>query len=139
VRNCWGVYDAYKLLRKHKWLNIGRPLKEHEFYSIVRGVNKCLVEEVLEGKTIKFPARMGEWELRKFRHTVSFVDGKLKTSHLVDWMSTIKLWYADEDAHQKRLLVRFTSDGKYKLLYKKFLATYQNRIFYQFIPNTFIR
>jgi hypothetical protein len=39
VNNSLGVYDAYKWIRKNKWFNIGRPLKEHEFYSIIRKVN----------------------------------------------------------------------------------------------------
>ena len=30
IRNSLGVYDAYKWLRKNKWLNIGRPLTEKE-------------------------------------------------------------------------------------------------------------
>ena len=31
VNNSLGVYDAYKWIRKNKWLNIGRALTEHEF------------------------------------------------------------------------------------------------------------
>lgn len=29
VRNSYGVYDAYKYIRKNKWFDIGRPLTEH--------------------------------------------------------------------------------------------------------------
>ena len=35
IRNSIGIYDIYKMLRKNKWLNIGRPLTEHEFYTII--------------------------------------------------------------------------------------------------------
>ena len=61
VRNSWGVYDAYKHIRKKDWYDIGRPLKEHEFYSIVRGVNDLLAEEIVKGNIIKFPHNL--WEL----------------------------------------------------------------------------
>ena len=29
IRNSIGVYDAYKWIRKNKWLNIGKPITEH--------------------------------------------------------------------------------------------------------------
>ena len=59
INNSLGVYDIYKLIRKNKWLNIGRPLTEHEFYSIIRTVNNYLASSFIEGYTIKFPHRMG--------------------------------------------------------------------------------
>lgn len=36
VTGSWGIYDAYKSIRRHKWYDIGRPLTEKEFYAIVR-------------------------------------------------------------------------------------------------------
>ena len=65
VTNSWGVYDAYKVIRKHQWYDIGRPLKEHEFYSIIRGINDLLAEDIANGKEVTFPSRMGGLELRK--------------------------------------------------------------------------
>jgi hypothetical protein len=46
VTNSWGIRDAYKLIRKNHWFNIGRPLKESEFYHIIREVNNLLAEEI---------------------------------------------------------------------------------------------
>ena len=42
ITNSIGVYDLYKLIRKNHWYDIGRPLKEHEFYAIIRKVNSLL-------------------------------------------------------------------------------------------------
>ena len=50
-----GVYDAYRWIRKNKWLNIGRPLKTEEFYDIIREVNKYLAEELIKGNDVIFP------------------------------------------------------------------------------------
>jgi hypothetical protein len=44
VTNSIGVYDSYKWIRKNKWYNIPRPLKEGEFYKIVRSINLYLAE-----------------------------------------------------------------------------------------------
>ena len=66
VRNSWGIYDVYKSVRKHHWYNIGRPVTEKEFYSIIRSVNKLLAEEIALGHTVKLPQKMGKLELRKY-------------------------------------------------------------------------
>lgn len=55
INNSIGVYQAYKYIRKNKWFNIGRPLTEHEFYVIIRQVNKYLAEELLQGNDIILP------------------------------------------------------------------------------------
>ena len=102
VRNSYGVYDAYKHIRKNSWYDIGRPLKEHEFYSIVRGVNMILTDAIAEGKPVTFPERMGALELRKRPKGVSIVDGKLKITYPVDWNSTLKLWFEDEEERKKK-------------------------------------
>ena len=49
VSNSIGVYDAYKWIRKNNWLNIERPLKEKEFYLIIRNINKLIAENIVNG------------------------------------------------------------------------------------------
>ena len=70
-----GVYAAYKYIRKNKWYDIGRPLKEGEFYKIIRRINDYLAEELTKGNEIKLPLRMGSLEIRKKPSRVAIVDG----------------------------------------------------------------
>ena len=139
IRNSWGVYDAYKLIRKNKWYDIGRPVTEHEFYSIVRNVNNLLAEEIANGGTVTFPSRMGKLELRKFQKGVSLVDGKLKITYPINWEDTLKLWFEDEEAKKNKTLVRNECDFVYHVRYDKYDATYENKSFYQFTLNRFIK
>lgn len=139
IRNSWGVYDAYKLIRKNKWYDIGRPVTEHEFYSIIRSVNNLLAEEVANGSTVTFPSRMGKLELRKFQKGVSLVDGKLKITYPINWEDTLKLWFEDEEAKKNKTLVRNECDFVYHVRYDKYDATYENKSFYQFTLNRFIK
>ena len=132
ITNSWGVYNAYKFIRKNHWYNIGRPLSEHEFYTIVRGVNKLLADSIVEGETVVFPAAMGKLELRKSPKGVSFVDGKLKNTYPIDWKRTNQLWTEDEEEHKKKTLLRYESPMVYRVRYCKEDATYENKIFYQF-------
>ena len=139
VTNSWGVYDALKYVRKNGWFDIGRPVIEHEFYGIVRGVNKLLAQEIVAGRPVTFPARMGKLELRKVPRGASIVDGKLKISYPPDWAETLKLWFEDEEAREKKVLIRDESPFLYKIKYDKYDATYENKSFYQFVLNKFIK
>lgn len=135
VNHSLGIYDSYKWLRKNKWLNIGRPLTEHEFYSIIRRVNNYLADSFLRGQDIKFPHKMGQLELRKYDVRFSIEDGKVKTNLPIDWDRTLKLWYEDEEAYKERTLVKVEEKEIYKVYYNKQLADYQNMVFYEFKVN----
>lgn len=135
IRNSWGVYDAYKLIRKNHWYNIGRPVTEKEFYYIIRGVNKLVAEELLKGNEIIFPASMGKLVLVKNEVGAFFENGKLKISYPIDWKETWKLWYEDEQAFKNKVLLRHNNQWVYKTHYNKYHATYDNKCFYQFKTN----
>lgn len=139
VKGSWGVYDAYKYIRKNKWFNIGRPLKEHEFYTIIRETNKLLMEKMLEGSTIVFPHSMGRMEIRSLRRGAYFKNGKLKIDYPVDWNSTLRLWYESEEDWKRKTLVRYEDEVGYYIVYSKYNATYTNKCFYEFTANTFVR
>ena len=139
VSNSFGVYDCFKLMRKNHWYNIGRPLKEKEFYAIIRGVNKLLADNIVNGKTVKFPCRMGVLELRKHKAGATFIDGKLKINYPPDWSETLKLWYEDEEARRNKTILRLENPWVYSVKYLRFPATYENKMFYQFQLNTFIK
>lgn len=139
VRGSYGVYDAYKHIRRNKWYDIGRPVTEKEFYSIIRGVNKLLADEIALGHKVTFPSRMGYLELRKVENGVSIVDGKLKITYPINWDETLRLWFEDEEAKKKKTLVRDESKFRYRVRYNKYDATYENKSFYQFDLNRFIK
>lgn len=135
VTNSVGVYSAYKWIRKNKWLNIGRPLTEHEFYSIIRKVNDYLADSLVRGNDIKLPHRMGRLELRKYDARISFDGEKVKTNLPIDWDRTLKLWYEDEEAYKNRTLVKMEEKEIFKVYYNKHLADYNNQVFYEFNVN----
>ena len=139
VRNSWGVYDAYKFARKNHWFDMCRPLKEKEFYAVIRGINKLLAKEVALGHTVTLPSRMGELELRKYKTGAFMRNGKLKVTYPVDWYNTKKLWEEDEEAKKNKTLMYYTNQWVYFIKYIVNKANYENKSFYQFAPNTFIK
>lgn len=139
VRNSWGVYDAYKLIRKNGWYNIDRPLKEKEFYSIIRGINRLLAIEIANGNEVKFPHGMGKLELRKIKKGVFLFDDKLVNTYPINWKDTLRLWYEDKEARENKTLLRMEEEYVYHVKYTKYDATYKNQCFYEFTLNRFIK
>ena len=140
VTNSLGSYDAYKYIRKNKWFNIGKPLTEHEFYQIIRRINNYLAEELINGNDIIFPNRMGKLELRK-RNSLPVIDknGNLKVTYAIDWDSTLKLWYKDEEAFNNKTLVRLPERNIFRIKYNKNTANYNNKSFMEFQVNRNIK
>lgn len=139
VTNSFGIYDIYKKIRKNGWYDIGRPLKEHEFYSIVRQVNLRFADELSKGNTVMLPEHMGSLELRKTERGVSIVDGKVKNTYPINWADTLKLWCQDEEAKKSKILLRDKEPYIFRVKYVKNHANYNNKTFYQFTLNRFIK
>ena len=139
VKGSFGNYDAYKLMRKNGWYSVGKPISEHDFYAVVRGINRKFAEALSHGETIDLPFRMGQLELRKSQRGVSIVDGKLKINYPVNWSETLKLWYEDAEARKNKTLLRNESKEVYSVKYNKWTARYENKAFYEFVLNRFIK
>lgn len=130
-----GVYQSYKWIRKHKWLDIGRPLTEHEFYSIIRRINNYLADEIIRGRDITLPCRMGKIEVRKHNSYIKLEDGRVKTNLPIDWNKTLKLWYEDEEAYKNKTLIKMEEKEMFTIFYNRVNANYNNKGYYEYSPN----
>lgn len=139
VTNSWGIRDAHKWIRKHGWYNIGKSISESDFYHIVRRVNRLLADNIAQGIPVVLPSHMGKLELRKREAGVSLINGVLKNTYPIDWNETLKLWYEDKESYEKKLLVRDEQPYIYYVKYAKSVAKYENKAFYQFVLNAFIK
>lgn len=139
ITNSYGVYDAYKNIRKHKWFNIGRPLLEKEFYAIIRKCNALMAENLTQGKPITLPKRLGTLELRKVPKRIFLEQGQYKTNLPVDWKSTRQLWEEDAEAAQDKILIRYELNEIFKIIYNKHRAIYNNVSFIKFKPHRAVK
>lgn len=135
VNNSYGVYDIYKYIRKNKWFDIGQPITEHQFYSIIRRMNNLLADALIHGHDIELPCRMGVIEVRKYDARISIENGKVKTNLPVDWDRTLKLWSEDEEAYKERTLIKMEEKEIFSIFYNRTAANYKNKSFYEFRPN----
>lgn len=129
VNGSLGVYDAYKWIRKNKWLNIGQQLTEHQFYSIIRQINLILAQDLLKGKVVKLPYNMGVLELRKSIRRIDIVNGKLVTTLPIDWDRTLKLW---AEYGKSSTLIRQENREVFRVKYSVKNSNYKNKSYYEF-------
>lgn len=131
IKNSWGEYDFYKWLRKRGWKDIGGLLTEKDFYVLMSDIFSQVADRVVMGESLKLPYRMGVIELGKKNGVVKYNEKGFYSNYQIDWQKTIKLWYEDKEAMQKKQLVRIVEKSIYKIGYFKkitpFMALFPNR------------
>lgn len=134
ITNSIGVYDIYKYIRKNKWMDIGQPITEKQFYTIIRTLNKHLMEQLLHNQDVKLPY-LGVLELRKKDTKVKYINDKLVVTRPIKWKDTLKLWYNDQEAKEQKLILRGEEREVFTIHYNKVRAKYKNKSFFRFQPN----
>jgi len=135
VTGSLGVYDAYKWYRKNKPKEKKYILTESQYFAIIRRLNELLRQNLLEGKELVLPCKLGILEVRKYEPTFTTDGKKVRTNLPIDWNATLKLWYEDKEAFDSKFLVRQVETEIFKLFYNKETANYENKSFYQLNPN----
>lgn len=139
ISNSIGVYDIYKFIRKNKWMKIGQRISEHDFYTIIRNINKYYANQLCQGNDIRLPYRMGTLELRKRNATTRMQDNKLIITKPIDWQETLKLWHEDPECKEDKILVRQQHPEVFRVKYNKRNAVYNNKAFFNFRPTRDIK
>ena len=137
VNNSLGIKDAYRWCIKHR--QIDKSISEKDFRIIINALNQSLQDQLLQGKDINLPERMGRIEIRKYQTYVGLEGGKIKTNLSVDWDKTLRLWFEDKEAYDNRTLIRCETKEKFKFIYNKSKAKYNNKVFYEFTSTRSLR
>jgi hypothetical protein len=134
ITNSNGVKEAWRWLRKNKWLNLGQPITELELGTIIKAINQTLQDQLLEGKDVRLPNKMGRLEVRKFHDKLQYENGKIITNLPIDWERTLHLWWEDEESHKAKTLVRYEACERFLIYLNKTYAHFTNKEFYKFTP-----
>lgn len=125
-----GMREAFRYYTKKS-----KALDEKEFRRVIRYINSLLQESLASGEDINLPCKMGRLELRKFKTSVSFKDGKIITNLPIDWDETLNLWYEDRESFREKRKVRMEVPEVFRVYYKKSTANYNNKSFFTFKVN----
>lgn len=135
ITNSYGSKDAFKYYRKIKPTDSKYVLTDCQYLQIIRKINNQLRQNLINGKDVLLPEKMGRLELRKVASSIKFVNGKLKTNLPVNWDATLKLWYDDSISKNKKQLIRQENIDTFRVRYDKIKANYNNKSFYEFKAN----
>lgn len=130
ITSSLGMREAFRYYTKKS-----KSLNEKEFRRVIRYINSILQESLVSGEDINLPCRMGRLELRKFKTSVSFRDGKMITNLPIDWDETLNLWYEDRESFKEKRKVRMEVSEVFRVYYKKSTANYNNKSFFTFRAN----
>ena len=134
----YGTVDYYKYYKTK-----GGKLDKQTFSKILNEINIRLMDEVINGYTLKFPDFMGALMIKVSKPTVEFKDGKLFTKRPMDYAATLKMWEEDPSTKEQRKIVRHlnshTNGLVYKLHYCKSVAKYTNKSVYNASINRYYK
>lgn len=134
IVNSIGVEDFIKHYKK-----INNRISIETIRKVIKQTNIYLANELVQGNEIKLPRQMGSLELRSNPTYVKFENGKIKTNRVIDWNATLKLWFKDKEAKNRKQLVRTENKKIFSVFYNKGKAKYNNKVFFEFIPNRTVK
>lgn len=135
VTGSHGVREAFAYYRANRPRESEYVLSDCQYFSIIRKINDILRKYLADGNEIDLPESMGKLEIRKRPTITEFREGKLYTNLPIDWDSTLKLWYEDEESYSSKRLVRQEVREIFRVFYNKYRADYTNKTFYKFQAN----
>jgi len=131
----YGITDYLRYYNKGRKDKITRL----QYNKIISDFNSQIVLMIInEGLEFKIPKVSTTICVRKTKRIPKFVDGKFVNTIPVDWKATKELWASDEDAKEKKILLRFLNNHTSKHIFRikmlKYGAIYKNKKVYKFKP-----
>ena len=118
ITNSISIKLAYKWYRQHRPKGHKYVLSDCQFYAIIRQINNKLADALVRGEEVKFPARMGLLEIRKY-YIEPYLNDKdeLVYKAPVDWGATLKFWYESPEAYENKIVIKVEKHDNYKIEY----------------------
>ena len=135
ITNSYGVIDGFNYYKTIKPNNKEYNITIQDYRKLIRQINKRLAEALLEEGQIILPHALGRLEIRKYKPSVKFKNGKILNTMPIDWNSTLSLWHQDEESRNNKQLVRKIESWIYRIHYNRYKADYSNKSFYKFHTN----
>lgn len=129
----YGMPDYYKLyLSKSE-----KKVSQKTFNDVISYFNENIIKLMLEENVeYLFPNMAMRIVTRKEKRKPKIVNGKLHNNIPIDWKTTKELWESDEEAKEKKIIVRYnnshTSGFVFMIKLYRFGINYKNKRHYRF-------
>lgn len=135
LKKSYGVLDFYNYYKN----NTENPVDLKIYRKILDKYNKKIAQSILEeGLDFIMPYLNFEITIRKDKRKPSIKNGKVVNNTPVDPVATKKLWDKDEEAKNKKILVRYNNSHSsgyvFRIYCKKFRSNIKNKNLFKFRP-----
>lgn len=132
IKTDFGMPDYYKFYKKL----VENPVDKKTYNDIITDFNLGLQGLIIEENFIyQLPHINFELLLKKEKRVPRIVDGKLINNLPINWQATNALWKRDQEAKDKKLLVRLSnahsSGFVFRIYCKKFRSSLKSRGLYK--------
>ena len=133
----YSVKDYYKYFKTD---NPDINITYKQYKAIVSKFNEEVINLIIhENVEYNIPYLGSTLSIKKDKRIPKIVNGKLYNTAPVDWVATNKLWSEDDEAREKKLLVRHlnshSSKYVFRIYFKKFKLYFANKKLFSFKSN----
>ena len=136
VNTHYGMRDYYNYFKKNNpTLDINRTL----YSNVISDINNEIVDLIIE-KNLNYvlPYLGSSLSIKKVKRIPKIKNNKLFNTAPIDWKTTNELWNSDEEAKEKKLLIRYTNSHTmkyvFRIYFKKYISSFINKQYYSFKP-----
>lgn len=134
IKTDYSIKDYFKYFKKN---NEDLDISYKTYTSVINQFNKELINLIIEDNLeYTIPYIGSTLSIRKDKRVPKIVNGKLYNTTPVDWKATNELWDSDDEARDKKLLVRHlnyhTSKYVFRIYFKKYKLYFINKKLFSF-------
>lgn len=138
LKGDYGIGDYYKYYKKK--YDHDDTISRQTYNKILTDFNAGIIDLVIEQHLIFYIPFLGlEIFIKKDKRKPKIVNGKLVNNVPINWKATTDLWGRDEEAKEKKVLVRYsnshTSGYVFRIYCKKFKSRIRQKRLYKFKPS----
>lgn len=135
IKTDYGMTNYYKYYTE----NNKESVSVIKYNKIISEFNKEIVSLIINESLEYTPTKLQfTFCIRKTKKVPKIKDGKLINTSPIDWLSTKKLWASNEEAAQKKILLRYLNNHTMKYVFRikalKYGLIYKNKKYYKFKP-----
>ena len=137
IKSHYGMRDYFRYFSK-EYSDLA--ITNKKYYDIIADFNSELINIVIENNIeYNLPHLGSSIAVKKTKKVPRIIDGKLVNTTPVDWVATNKLWSDDDEAKNKKLLVRYnnyhTSKYVFGIFFRKYIYPFKNKKYFKFKSN----
>ena len=114
----YGMKDYYKYYKDNLDEKY-KPVDSKKYNLIISEFNSKIVDLIInENLDFIIPKLNINLCIRKSKRIPRIKNGKLVNFNAIDWKTTNELWASDDDAKNKKIIIKFTNNHSFKFIFR---------------------